>query len=1111
MANKTDRILSYLPSTFRPAPQQSPLYALIDAFGNELLGAENSLAAIRQSHWVDRADRGAELIDDLQRLTSLYGLAPRPDESVEEFREHLKRYIRTFLEGTVTVQGILRVTAEVLGLPLADAYSDMDTWWTRDSDALLIRSPRRDNAAELLLGVRSLTVRGRAAQPAQVIGTVDLTNGVDLRDTPILSLEIDSNVITIDFNSTGLTLENLSLEALVTVINQVCQPIIGDIAAANQNFLQLTAPSIGEDSFLEVLTVDNDAAGKLLGLVPRNYRGTVGMPAQMISQRDLSQGANLSDRSSLQIRLDGGPSVTIDCRGIDPGNTRPGEIVAKINNAFGFTLARQFDRFLQLTSSSTGTTAQLTIETPTTGDATAEILGIKSRRFTGKAATVAEIIGIKDLSSTVNLMARRFLHLSVDGSSPVTIEFDSTSEANLTDLVTKINLGRPEPIALDDGQHLILRSPSRGATSQIAVLSPSQEQLQRFITRAFIANEANQAIFGFLRRSVAGIAPTVAQVVGKIDLSRGIDLRQKSYLRLSIDGRDGIEINCAGKRPRATLSSEVVSAINRTLGTAWGEEHLAIASLRQPGYLVLTAAATGQDSRIVFQSPQTPGAEDAREILFGEVAEITSGERATAATIVGEVDLLRSVDLSQNSLIRLAVDDNEPVEINVAGVAPQTTFLEEIITAINAVYPGMASATESDRLQITSPTGGENSRIEILPLRSLDLIEYPPQLKSEPLRLVIHGEQWSLNNCGIAEVFTEIDIDAPQGVVGPTLVNLRLGWQLRLLKTLKVGEKAHIERDTGGGIRVTITHANGQSSVVENEDIFVGPLDAPAENLAKETVLSLPPGKTQWLYQDCYSSRFNQGKLNDARFAGGQCSDRGIFNVSRFTSRSLPSAIAAVFAPSPLGVITPVAISFRWLSYEPGAFQVNLPLDLPPRFGARFNQAYFSQGNSKAELYEKTVTEPEDDPDYLPTQINANAASLVIATKVGRVPLGWQAVQMPFRKPQFLRLGSENAAAKIYLTEKDIDGFIELQAKQTGNWGNEIAVSVRPSGPALYDVSITYTGARFENARQLVLGATVPALTKELLQPSPVGISQAKAAGIRATVSRDFHYIYGNK
>src|SRR5262249_60901733 len=100
MANKTDRILGYLPSTFRALPRPTALYAVVDAVGGELLTAENSLAAVMQAHWVDHADRGAEVIDDLARIGALYGLAPRPEESVEEFREHLKRYVRTFLEGT---------------------------------------------------------------------------------------------------------------------------------------------------------------------------------------------------------------------------------------------------------------------------------------------------------------------------------------------------------------------------------------------------------------------------------------------------------------------------------------------------------------------------------------------------------------------------------------------------------------------------------------------------------------------------------------------------------------------------------------------------------------------------------------------------------------------------------------------------------------------------------------------------------------------------------------------------------------------------------------------------------------------------------------------------
>src|SRR5262249_18909276 len=153
--NKTDRILSYLPDTFRALPKPTALYAVADAFGSELLHAENSLVDVMRAHWIDHADKGQELIRDLACIAALYGLAPRgvdlearspgtfltcppmpADESVEEFREHIKRYIRTFLEGTVTVQGILRIVAEALGLRILDQYAEMDTWWTRPSKDL---------------------------------------------------------------------------------------------------------------------------------------------------------------------------------------------------------------------------------------------------------------------------------------------------------------------------------------------------------------------------------------------------------------------------------------------------------------------------------------------------------------------------------------------------------------------------------------------------------------------------------------------------------------------------------------------------------------------------------------------------------------------------------------------------------------------------------------------------------------------------------------------------------------------------------------------------------------------------------------------------------------
>ena len=65
-------------------------------------------------------------------------------------------------------------------------------------------------------------------------------------------------------------------------------------------------------------------------------------------------------------------------------------------------------------------------------------------------------------------------------------------------------------------------------------------------------------------------------------------------------------------------------------------------------------------------------------------------------------------------------------------------------------------------------------------------------------------------------------------------------------------------------------------------------------------------------------------------------------------------------------------------------------------------------------------------------------------------------------------------------------------------------MTARKAGPARFDVTVSYPGARFENARQVALGGEhLPVLTDDLLRPGPVGVLQAKAAGIYAKVTRD--------
>jgi hypothetical protein len=252
MATNTDRILSYLPHTFLTTERRTVLYTVADPFGNELLLGQNSLAEILLSHWVDFADKGTVAIDDLAEMAKLYGLTPLREEdlktlrvepitvkkgaershttyqdsleSVEEFREHLKHYVRTFLEGTVTVQGVLRIAAEALGLRIADETEELDRWWTRPHDDVVTIEPRTDDVASQLRFEHTLA-KGAPERPAQATGTVNLSDGIDLTGPSLLRLRLDG----VDQNeidlADGLALPtHLSLDQILEIINASPRP-----------------------------------------------------------------------------------------------------------------------------------------------------------------------------------------------------------------------------------------------------------------------------------------------------------------------------------------------------------------------------------------------------------------------------------------------------------------------------------------------------------------------------------------------------------------------------------------------------------------------------------------------------------------------------------------------------------------------------------------------------------------------------------------------------------------------------------------------------------------------------------------------------------------------
>ena len=225
-----------------------------------------------------------------------------------------------------------------------------------------------------------------------------------------------------------------------------------------------------------------------------------------------------------------------------------------------------------------------------------------------------------------------------------------------------------------------------------------------------------------------------------------------------------------------------------------------------------------------------------------------------------------------------------------------------------------------------------------------------------------------------------------------------------------------------------------------------------------------------------------------------------MFDASR-VANAPPEPVAAVFT----GLADPpdadVRVTFRTVRYRPGAFRLRLPADLPEHFGGRFNQARFGQGRSRPELYPFVVTEPVGDENHVEKVFDHS--TLIEAEIVARVPLGWEPVAMPFREPHFLTLGDARTPAQLYLTEEGIDGFLRIAACQKGSYGNQIAISARAAGPAIYEFAVIYEGVPFENARQVVLGQPLAILTQQALEPGAAGVLQAKAAGVHVEVGRE--------
>lgn len=108
-----------------------------------------------------------------------------------------------------------------------------------------------------------------------------------------------------------------------------------------------------------------------------------------------------------------------------------------------------------------------------------------------------------------------------------------------------------------------------------------------------------------------------------------------------------------------------------------------------------------------------------------------------AATIISTQDLSVGMNLSKKYMLKLGVNGGSPLEFDISGAVPRTTYIEEIVDKINLVFgfPFASTAYEGTVLKLTSLLKGINSSIEIYETTYPDLNACEFVLGVDPLDL----------------------------------------------------------------------------------------------------------------------------------------------------------------------------------------------------------------------------------------------------------------------------------------------------------------------------------------------------------------------------------------
>lgn len=929
----------------------------------------------------------------------------------------------------------------------------------------------RDDAAEAVMGMRARTYSGVDPTAARLAGRVAIRPHIDLWRRRHLLLSVDDGAAVL-VDIAGAEPDHTSAGEIADAINGALGASVASVA---DDRLVLTSATSGGGSAVHVIGQDTlppspfvsrvpvlgEAATVLFGSVAPQAQGAAGQPARVVGSVDLAAGVDLRDYLFLRIGIDGAAPVDVDCRGDRPRVTSPDEIAARIDAALGVSVATVDAGMLAITSPSSGPGSRVVIGEATAGDAAPVLLG-EVGAAAGEPPAGVRLTGTRDLSAGLAVHERSLVCLGVDGMPPVEVDLSSglpglpelvDIRLDTAEIARRINDGLGSAVAFSDGVAVTVASPTAGAASALEFAAPSDP-----------SRDATAAVFGIdPQRTYSGTDATRATITGTVVLPATVDLGERRHLRLALDGAAPVDVDCTGADPSATTPDEVVARINGTLGPG-------IAALTE-GRLTLTSPTEGVSSAILVL-PATVG--DARALILGDVPGTSRGTAASAAMLTGEPALVGPIDLSERSRLRIALDGSAAVDVDVAGSEPSRTFTDEVVAAINEAFPAagpVASLTVDGHLRLTA-----EGTVALLPLRYLTLHEFPPR-PADPVALTVtQGSEWTVTSRSVAREPLRITLTPDHGVVGPAFLNLT------------TRARVSVPGPIGPGERLVVAMAAGQPAA------HVDGLAVAVEVQPGVSALLLDPGESTWRFTSCDDSRFDTAVFGDA-FAGGPCRSAGVFDLSDFGVD--PTATAhAVFDGAAASAAAGGYVTFEWQEHQPGRFTMELPADLPTRFGARFagDQPGCPPGEF-APRFDGSVasTAPEvvfEEPGVAGSIVDwVNGASrLVEAEWTTQAPPGVTPLRAPWRDPVRLEGGGPGTTARLVAFEDGLDAFVDIRARAPGAHGNRIEVTVAAGArPGVYEITIGYAGeAVFELARERVHDALLA----------------ARAAGVESTVTR---------